>query len=398
MTATASTTMLKTTWPNATITVWGGTEISVILKSNDIQATIASAVAKLNNNNNELTKTIKVLIPPYGIDDEKSGGTSSNSIMSIVFVIDGATTATDHNNNNLTKLLQLLPWPSGSTVSVVPGDQNTTVIISISNDPRDDMRSVKQVLSENLDLRLLVNPYLRVDMLQIKIINNTTEQQQQQQQQDRRNRSSSIIMSIVFVIDGADHNYYYNNKNINTSNTTTNTTAKMLLLLLLPWPSGSTVSVVPGDRNTTVTISISNDPLDDMRSVKQVLSENLDLRLLVDPYLIQEEVINNNSTEQQQQDRRSSGIGGKSDANPNDENNNNDNNLLVIVIVVVVCSMLLCVGIAATVYFQCMVTNKKKHNNNTGTSMVHEGGSGSRCEYIAIDNTFQNIRIVTGEH
>jgi cysteine-rich repeat protein len=196
MTATASTTMLKTTWPNATITVWGGTEISVILKSNDIQATIASAVAKLNNNN-ELTKTIKVLIPPYGIDEGGSATTTTSSrSMSIVFVIDGATTTTtttDHNNNNnntsnttttttITKpKLQLLPWPSGSTVSIVPGDRNTTVTISISNDPRDDMRSVKQVLSENLDLRLLVNPYLRVDVLQI--INTNTEQQQQQ---DRR--------------------------------------------------------------------------------------------------------------------------------------------------------------------------------------------------------------------
>ena len=165
-----TTNILKTVWPNASFTVWNGTEISVVLKSDDIQATIASAVVKLNS----LPKIITILVPPYGIATTSTSTSSSSSATSIVFVIDGS----DHNTTKLLKTLQK-QLPSGSSiVVVVPGDRNTTVTISTSNDPRDDMWSVKQVLAENLDLSLLVNPYLRVDMLQI----NT---------QDRRSSSSS---------------------------------------------------------------------------------------------------------------------------------------------------------------------------------------------------------------
>jgi len=133
-------TMLRTLWPNASLTFWNGTDVSVILKTTDMQATVASTLVKLNGLNKQLT----LLVSPYGI--EKGSGVGN-----IVFVIDGT---------NQTKLKTL--WPTGS---IVLGYRNITVTIHASIDPGDDILSVNQVLAENPDIRLLVNPYYRVNSI-----------------------------------------------------------------------------------------------------------------------------------------------------------------------------------------------------------------------------------------
>ena len=243
-------TMLKAVWPNASFTVWNGTEISVVLKSNDMQATIASTVVTLLN---RLAKTVTVLVSPYGIE-------SGSGFNHIVFVIDSAASSSSSNNNNTnTTLLLKTLWPSGSIILV--GEQNITVTIPTSNDPRDDMLSVKQVLAANLDIRLLVNPYLRVELVSSSISTTTTTTiisiGSSNNNNTNNNSNNNTDTYIVFVINNNNTNYYTRLKTL--------------------WPSS--IILIFGE-NTTVKIRG-----DDMLSVKQVLADNLDLRLLEPPYL-----------------------------------------------------------------------------------------------------------------
>jgi hypothetical protein len=198
------------------------------MKSNDMQATIASTLVTLNG----LAKTVTVLVSPYGIE-------SGSGFNHIVFVIDSASSSgssSSNTNNNYTRL-----WPSGSIILV--GEQNITVTIPTSNDPRDDMLSLKQVLAANLDIRLLVNPYLRVELVSSSISSIGSS--------NNNNSNNNTDTYIVFVI--------------NNNNNTNYTRLKTL------WPSS--IILLLGE-NTTVKIRG-----DDMLSVKQVLAENLDLRL-----------------------------------------------------------------------------------------------------------------------
>ena len=240
-------TMLKAVWPNASFTIWNGTEISVVMKSNDMQATIASTLVTLNG----LAKTVTVLVSPYGIE-------SGSGFNHIVFVIDSASSSgssSSNTNNNYTRL-----WPSGSIILV--GEQNITVTIPTSNDPRDDMLSLKQVLAANLDIRLLVNPYLRVELVSSSISSiGSSNNNNTNNNTNNNNSNNNTDTYIVFVI--------------NNNNNTNYTRLKTL------WPSS--IILLIGE-NTTVKIRG-----DDMLSVKQVLAENLDLRLLEPPYLKVEE-------------------------------------------------------------------------------------------------------------
>ena len=134
-------TLLEKTWPNATLSSWGGNETSVTVKSDDIEATVANLNKTLAN----LTTKLSILHHPFGLGGDQSVG-------DIVFTV-----ANNNHTDVLAKIREL--WPHAS---IENSDRYITITVPTSNDPQQDMRSVKLKLTENNDLRIVVNPYLKV--------------------------------------------------------------------------------------------------------------------------------------------------------------------------------------------------------------------------------------------
>jgi cysteine-rich repeat protein len=135
-------TLLTKTWPNATLSSWGGNETAVTLKSDDIEATAASLNKTLAN----MTTKLSILIPPFGLGGDQSVG-------DIVFTV----VKNSNHTDVLAKIREL--WPHAS---IENADRYITITVPTSNDPQQDMRSVKLKLAENNDLHVVVNPYLKV--------------------------------------------------------------------------------------------------------------------------------------------------------------------------------------------------------------------------------------------
>jgi hypothetical protein len=154
---------LRTVWPSALFTFLDRMSILVVLKSSNVQLTIETVSTQLRG-----IPGFTVIVPPYAIDNV-------NGSVEIVFVFDGVDT---------TKLNLL--WPPDS---IRKGERNTTVTLRTSNDPRIDMQLVKQKLSENPDLRLLTNPYVRFNGPVATVDPDTSN-----------GDSNSMVIAIVIVV------------------------------------------------------------------------------------------------------------------------------------------------------------------------------------------------------
>lgn len=133
--------MFKQLWPNASFTSWGVDRQTIVLASNNIQRMITDVniqLARLNNNT-------QIHVQPYGIESGLEKGTTH-----LVFVL----------NNTNTSLVQTL-WPN-STIEA--NKMNITVKIKTSDNPDEDMRSLRIQLLQTTGINVLIAPYLRLDL------------------------------------------------------------------------------------------------------------------------------------------------------------------------------------------------------------------------------------------
>jgi cysteine-rich repeat protein len=125
-------------WPSASFTSWDGNQTVVVLVSNNISETITDVNRLLISQN-----TTTVQVQPYGVESGKGVGT-------LVIVV---------NNTNQTLVKTL--WPNAL---IQTNDVNMTVQLATSDNPVEDMRSLKIQLLKTDDIVVLVNPYLRLDL------------------------------------------------------------------------------------------------------------------------------------------------------------------------------------------------------------------------------------------